>query len=63
MDVAAAVLVVLFSGIFLAFDPTSTSAARSTSSRSPYRIRFGEVLGAMGYTLRWWLIGQGVTMT
>jgi predicted PurR-regulated permease PerM len=27
-----------------------------------YRLRAGEILGALGYTLKWWLIGQGVTM-
>ncbi|MEO6437056.1 MAG: AI-2E family transporter, partial [Tepidisphaeraceae bacterium] len=27
-----------------------------------HRERAGEVLGALGYTLKWWLIGQGVTM-
>ena len=63
MDLFAALVVVLFTGLFLAFDPKQY--VRGTIRLVPphYRMRAGEVLGAMGYTLKWWLIGQGVTMT
>jgi predicted PurR-regulated permease PerM len=63
MDLVAALVVVLFTGLFLAFDPKQY--VRGTIRLVPprYRMRAGEVLGAMGYTLKWWLIGQGITMT
>jgi predicted PurR-regulated permease PerM len=63
MDLFAALVVVLFTGLFLAFDPKQY--VRGTIRLVPprYRMRAGEVLGAMGYTLKWWLIGQGVTMS
>ena len=62
MDVAAALLVVLFTGLFLAFDPTMYVRGAIRLCPPAYRIRFGEVLGGIGYTLKWWLIGQGITM-
>ena len=62
MDVLAAVLVVCFTGIFLAFDPTLYVRGAIHLVPSGFRVRFGEVLGAIGYTLKWWLIGQGFTM-
>jgi predicted PurR-regulated permease PerM len=62
MDVTAAVLVVVFTGLFLAFDPTMYVRGAIHLVPPSYRIRFGEVLGAIGYTLKWWMIGQGVTM-
>lgn len=63
LDLVAALIVVLFTGLFLAFDPKQY--VRGTIRLVPhrYRMRAGEVLGAMGYTLKWWLIGQGITMT
>ncbi len=63
MDLIAAIIVVLFTGLFLAFDPKQY--VRGTIRLVPQRrrMRAGEVLGAMGYTLKWWLIGQGITMT
>ena len=63
LDLFAALVVVLFTGLFLAFDPKQY--VRGTIRLVPprYRMRAGEILGAMGYTLKWWLIGQGVTMT
>ena len=62
MDLFAALLVVLFTGLFLAFDPTMYVRGAIRLCPPTYRIRFGEVLGGIGYTLKWWLIGQGITM-
>jgi predicted PurR-regulated permease PerM len=62
MDLFAALLVVLFTGLFLAFDPTMYVRGAIRLCPPAYRIRFGEVLGGIGYTLKWWLIGQGITM-
>lgn len=62
MDLVAAIIVVAFTGLFLAFDPTIYVRGAIRLCPPSYRVRFGEVLGAIGYTLKWWLIGQGVTM-
>ena len=62
MDVVAALVVVFFSGLFLAFDPTLYVRGAIRLVPPPYRIRAGEILGALGYTLKWWLIGQAITM-
>ena len=62
IDFVAAIVVVLFTGIFLAFDPTLYVRGAIRMVPHGYRVRAGEVLGAIGYTLKWWLVGQGVTM-
>ena len=62
MDVVAALIVVLFTGLFLAFDPVMYVRGAIRLCPPVYRVRFGEVLGAIGYTLKWWLVGQGITM-
>jgi predicted PurR-regulated permease PerM len=62
MDLVAALLVVLFTGLFLAFDPSMYVRGAIRLCPPGYRVRFGAVLGAVGYTLKWWLIGQGITM-
>jgi predicted PurR-regulated permease PerM len=63
MELVAALVVVLFTGLFLAFDPKLYVRGAIRLVPPDYRMRAGEVLGAMGYTLKWWLIGQGITMT
>jgi predicted PurR-regulated permease PerM len=62
MDLVAALVVVFFTGLFLAFDPKLYVRGVIRLVPPRFRLRAGEVLGAMGYTLKWWLIGQGVTM-
>jgi len=62
MDLVAALVVVFFTGLFLAFDPKLYVRGVIRLVPPRFRLRGGEVLGAMGYTLKWWLIGQGVTM-
>ena len=49
-------------GAGFAFDPTQYVRGALRLVPPGYRVRAGEVLGAIGYTLKWWLIGQGVTM-
>lgn len=55
--------VVAFIGIYLALDPVlyTNGVLRLVPPR--YRGRARDVLAALGYTLRWWLIGQLITMT
>jgi len=62
LDLFAALVVILFTGLFLAFDPKLYVRGVIRLVPPKYRIRAGEVLGALGYTLKWWLIGQGITM-
>ena len=62
MDLVAAVVVVFFTGLFLAFDPGMYVRGAIRLVPHGYRMRFGEVIGGIGYTLKWWLIGQGITM-
>ncbi|HEV2292983.1 MAG TPA: AI-2E family transporter [Tepidisphaeraceae bacterium] len=63
VDVIAAIVVILFTGLFLAFDPRHYVRGAIRLVPQAHRMRAGDVLGAMGYTLKWWLIGQGITMT
>jgi predicted PurR-regulated permease PerM len=63
MDLFAAIIVIFFTGLFLAFDPTLYVRGVIRLVPPGYRVRFGEVIGGIGYTLKWWLIGQGITMT
>jgi predicted PurR-regulated permease PerM len=63
MDLLAALLVVLFTGLFLAFDPKLYVRGVIRLVPPKHRLRAGEVMGALGYTLKWWIIGQGITMT
>ena len=55
-------VIVLFLGIYLAADPVlyTNGALRLLPQR--HRARGAEVLAAVGYTLRWWLVGQLITM-
>jgi len=63
MDLVGAIIMVFFTGLFLAFDPKLYVRGAIRLVPPTYRVRFGEVIGAIGYTLKWWLIGQGITMT
>lgn len=62
MDLFAAVVVVFFTGLFLAIDPGLYVRGAIRLMPPGYRMRGGAILGAIGYTLRWWLVGQGITM-
>jgi predicted PurR-regulated permease PerM len=55
-------VVVLFVGIYLAVEPQLYTNGVLRLLPAPHRARGAEVLGAVGYTLRWWLLGQFVAM-
>lgn len=61
-DVLLTLLVVFFTAMFLAFDPQVYIRGTLRLVPPTYRERAGEVMGAIGYTLKWWLIGQAVAM-
>lgn len=56
-------VIVLFIGIYLAVDPLLYTTGILRMIPPAYRPRSQEVLGALGFTLRWWLLGQLAAMT
>jgi predicted PurR-regulated permease PerM len=56
------VVVVLFTGVFLAAEPALYVRGLVHLVPRSRRDRFAEVVGAVGYTLKWWLIGQAIDM-
>jgi predicted PurR-regulated permease PerM len=62
MDAVVHLIVVFFVGVFVASTPQVyvEGAVRMFPHRRRKRVR--EVMETVGYTLRWWLIGQGITM-
>ena len=62
LGVLVTVAVILFTGLFLAAEPRLYVRGLVHLVPRERRNRFAEVLGAIGYTLKWWLIGQGVDM-
>jgi predicted PurR-regulated permease PerM len=56
------VVVVLFTGVFLAAEPALYVRGLVQLVPRSRRDRFAEVVGAVGYTLKWWLIGQAIDM-
>ncbi len=62
MDITSYLLVALFVGLFAASSPRMyiDGFVGLTPPRAHGRVR--EILGELGSTLRWWLLGQGVTM-
>lgn len=57
-----AVSVVVFVGIYLAFSPTTYLRGVAWMMPASWRPRLSEVLGAVGYTLKWWLLAQAFDM-
>ena len=55
-------MVVLFTGFFLAANPRMYVRGVVHVVPPARRQRMAEVLGAIGYTLKWWMIGQAVDM-
>lgn len=55
-------VVVLFVGMYLAVNPKLYVDGVLRLLPIPHRERGSEVLAALGYTLRWWLIGQLIAM-
>lgn len=54
--------VIAFVGIYIAVEPQVYIRGILRLVPQARRDRFSEVLGAIGYTLKWWLIGQAVDM-
>jgi predicted PurR-regulated permease PerM len=55
-------VIVLFVGLYLAFDPDTYRRGVLRLVPKRHRRRGAEVLGVVGYTLQWWLFGQLIAM-
>ncbi|HEX5454586.1 MAG TPA: AI-2E family transporter [Stellaceae bacterium] len=62
LTVIGSIVLVLATGIYLAIQPELYRHGFLALLPIPYRRRGGEVLNALEYTLRWWLIGRIVDM-
>ncbi|HEX2971195.1 MAG TPA: AI-2E family transporter [Tepidisphaeraceae bacterium] len=62
-DAAATAVVVLVAGLYLAAEPAVYVKGLVMLVPLRGRKRAEEVLEAVGYTLRWWIIGQAASMT
>lgn len=62
-EVVAGVVIVLFVAIYAAATPTMYTAGLLRLAPKSYRPRLQDVIAGVGYTLRWWLLGQLVAMT
>lgn len=56
------IFIVLFTGIYIAFEPDFYKYAFLRLIPKGKRARTEEVLRALGHTLRWWILGQLVAM-
>jgi predicted PurR-regulated permease PerM len=61
-NVAVAIIVIAFVGVYLAAEPEMYTNGILRLVPHAYRPKGAEILAALGYTLQWWLIGQGITM-
>lgn len=62
VDGLVAIVVVLFVGVYLAASPAQYIRGVLHLAPIRRRERIGEVIYAIGYTLRWWLFGQLLAM-
>ena len=62
LNVIGSIVLVLATGIYLAIQPGLYRDGFIALLPIPKRRRGGEVLDALDYTLRWWLIGRAVDM-
>jgi predicted PurR-regulated permease PerM len=62
LNVIVTIMVVLITGLFLAANPRMYVRGVVHLIPPRRRDRMSEVLGAVGYTLKWWMIGQAVDM-
>lgn len=62
LDFAVAFILVVFVGLYLAVDPLGYVRGLLRLVPMPRRRRTGEILFAVGYQLRWWLLGQLLSM-
>lgn len=58
----AAVIIIVAIGLFVAASPNSYMRGTIRLAPIPWRACIGETLATSGYVLRWWLIGQLVSM-
>lgn len=63
MDAVVALAIILFAGLYFAAQPAPYQRGLVRMVPQPRRRRTAEVLFAGGYTLRWWLLGQLLSMT
>ena len=56
-------VIILFLGVYLAFDPGSYTRALVFLLPAERRQRGEEILGKIGHGLRWWLVGRFSSMT
>lgn len=59
----ANIVIVLFVGVYLAADPDTYIDGVIRLVPQPRRERARAVIATLGYTLRWWLLGQLLSMT
>ena len=57
-----AVIMILVTGLYLAFDPTLYTNGLLRLFPRHVRPKAAETLGALNYTLRWWLVAQFIDM-
>jgi predicted PurR-regulated permease PerM len=62
LGAVVSVMVVLFTGMFLAAAPRMYVRGLLHLVPPKRRDRMAEVLGAIGYTLKWWMTGQAIDM-
>lgn len=62
LDLVVAIAIVLFVGIYLAAEPEPYQRGLLRLFPVARRERIGQVMFAAGYTLRWWLFGQILSM-
>jgi predicted PurR-regulated permease PerM len=62
IDGVVAAAVILFTGLYLAAEPTPYIRGLLFLIPSSHRVRVAETLYAAGHVLRWWLIGQALAM-
>ena len=55
-------MVIIFTGLYLALSPHMYIGGVLHLVPHRRRERIAELMGAIGYTLKWWLIGQGIDM-
>lgn len=55
-------IIVLFVGVYLAADPDLYTTGLLRLVPLAHRTRASEIVAAVAYTLRWWLVGQLITM-
>ncbi len=63
LDVVVGVIVVFFVGLYSAYEPHLYAKGLLEMFPAGRQRRMGQVLAAVDYALRWWILGQLITMT